>query len=104
MAAHLRLRRLRGHLVAAVQPTLTPTAPPPTAAKEAPEELALRLGNAVVRSSSGQLGTLRPSVASLPTELLRARLESDGYLYVPALIPADAVQAAYGEAREELQR
>jgi hypothetical protein len=128
MAAHLRLRRLRGHLVAAVQPTVTPTAPPtaPTtttkppmatataaastaaaaaaAAEEAPGELALRLGNAVVRSSSGQLGSLRPSVASLPTELLRARLESDGYLYVPALIPADAVQAAYGEAREELQR
>jgi hypothetical protein len=88
-----RLRRVSGHLLE----------PSRAAAPDGSEELVLTLGSGQVSTSSGKLGQLRASAASLSSRELRARFDADGYLYLPSLIPSDRVEAAYAEARGELE-
>lgn len=67
------------------------------------DELVLTLGSGKVSSSGGKLGVLRRSGVDLPERELRDRFDTDGYLFLPGLIPRAAIDTAYAQARGELE-
>jgi hypothetical protein len=100
-----RLQSVTGHLqerspVGVSQAAAADSAASTTANSD---ELVLTLASGRVSSSGGKLGALRRSSVDLSGEEMRGRMDADGYLFLPGLIPRSAIDVAYKQAREELE-
>lgn len=67
------------------------------------DALVLRLASGEVSACGGKLGTLRRSSVDMSREEMRGRFDTDGYLFLPGLIPRAAIGAAYEQARAKLE-
>ena len=98
-AAAARLRRLTQHIEA--QAHAVSDAPAADSGHE--DELVLTLASGQVSSSGGKLVPLRRSSVDLSGKEMQDRMDTDGYLFLPGLISRAAIDAAYRQARGELE-
>ncbi len=101
-AAAARLRRLTQHIVAQAH-AVSDTPAAADSAGHVEDELVLTLASGKVSSSGGKLAPLRRSSVDLSGKEMQARMDTDGYLFLPGLIPRAAIDAAYTQARGELE-